>query len=301
MEMQQIRYFLALSQTLNFTRAATECNVTQPALTRAIQALEAELGGDLIRREGKQSHLTELGRRMLPLMQQCFDAALSAKSLAKAVQSNDVAPLSIGISNSINIELLVSPFSELFRAYPGAQLKIRRGGPREIVTLLKDGEAELGVAGPLGDTWERLEAWTMFEEEIELVVNAGHRLGSRNEASVEATQLQGEPMLSRVEWETAEELKQSLEAKGLAPDSAHQVETDTDLIALLEANAGIGFVPTSAPRSARVKRLSVRDLDLHRKVSVYAVAGRMRSPIATALLNLLRSTDWSEYGVREPA
>ncbi|MBY0421745.1 MAG: LysR family transcriptional regulator, partial [Parvularculaceae bacterium] len=62
MEMQQIRYFLALSRTLNFTRAAEECNVSQPALTRAIQALEAELGGELIRREHSRSHLTELGK-----------------------------------------------------------------------------------------------------------------------------------------------------------------------------------------------------------------------------------------------
>ena len=84
MEMQQIRYFLTLAQTLNFTRAAEECHVTQPALTRAIQALEAELGGDLIRRERRHSHLTELGRRMLPLMQQCYDAATSAQSLARA-------------------------------------------------------------------------------------------------------------------------------------------------------------------------------------------------------------------------
>jgi DNA-binding transcriptional LysR family regulator len=48
MEMQQVRYFVALAQTLNFTRAAEECNVTQPALTRAIKQLEFELGGDLI-------------------------------------------------------------------------------------------------------------------------------------------------------------------------------------------------------------------------------------------------------------
>ena len=49
--MQQIRYFITLAQTLNFTRAADVCNVTQPALTRAIKQLEGELGGDLIRRE----------------------------------------------------------------------------------------------------------------------------------------------------------------------------------------------------------------------------------------------------------
>ena len=47
MEMHQVRYFLAVSRTLNFTRAAEQCNVAQPSLTRAIRQLESELGGDL--------------------------------------------------------------------------------------------------------------------------------------------------------------------------------------------------------------------------------------------------------------
>src|SRR5262245_46747214 len=51
MEMHQVRYFLAVARTLNFTRAAEECNVAQPSLTRAIRQLEGELGGDLFRRE----------------------------------------------------------------------------------------------------------------------------------------------------------------------------------------------------------------------------------------------------------
>ncbi len=75
MEMQQVRYFITLAKTLNFTRAAEECNVSQPSLTRAIRLLEAELGGELLRRERRQSHLTDLGQRMLPLMQQCYEAA----------------------------------------------------------------------------------------------------------------------------------------------------------------------------------------------------------------------------------
>ena len=68
MEMHQIRYFLAVARELNFTRAAEHCNVSQPALTRAIQQLEDEFGGQLLRREGRLSHLTDLGERMLPLM-----------------------------------------------------------------------------------------------------------------------------------------------------------------------------------------------------------------------------------------
>ena len=70
MEMHQVRYFLAVARVLNFTRAADECNVTQPSLTRAIKQLEAELGGDLFRRERPAAQLTELGQRMHPLLKQ---------------------------------------------------------------------------------------------------------------------------------------------------------------------------------------------------------------------------------------
>src|SRR3546814_724285 len=87
MEMHQVRYFLAVARTLNFTRAAEECHVAQPSLTRAIRQLEGELGGDLFRRERPQSQLTELGQRMLPLLKQCYDSAMSARSLASAIKS----------------------------------------------------------------------------------------------------------------------------------------------------------------------------------------------------------------------
>ena len=79
MEMHQVRYFLAVARTLNFTRGAEECNVAQPSLTRAIRQLEEELGGDLFRRERPHAQLTELGHRMLPLLRQCHESALGAR------------------------------------------------------------------------------------------------------------------------------------------------------------------------------------------------------------------------------
>ena len=87
MEMHQVRYFLATVSELNFTKAADRCNVTQPSLTRAIKQLEDELGGDLFRRERPQAQLTELGQRMYPLLKQCYESALGARSLASAIKS----------------------------------------------------------------------------------------------------------------------------------------------------------------------------------------------------------------------
>src|ERR1700676_4277602 len=70
MEMHQVRYFLAVADSLNFTRAAEYCHVSHPALTRAIQQLEEELDGLLLRRERKLIHLTDFGRLIEPHLRQ---------------------------------------------------------------------------------------------------------------------------------------------------------------------------------------------------------------------------------------
>jgi DNA-binding transcriptional LysR family regulator len=150
MEMQQVRYFLAVARTLNFTRAAEECNITQPALTRAIKQLEDEFGGEMIRREGRNTHLTELGNRMLPPLQQCYDSALSAKTLATKIKRGEVPALTLAVSRTLEVDLIVNQLAELQRSFPGLQLKLRRGTGYEICTLLKNGEVDLAMGGPWG-------------------------------------------------------------------------------------------------------------------------------------------------------
>ena len=82
MEMHQIRYFLALCEELNFTKAAERCNVAQPSLTRAIKLLEDEFGGALVNRERANTHLTELGRMVRPHLAEVYDNAQLARSEA---------------------------------------------------------------------------------------------------------------------------------------------------------------------------------------------------------------------------
>ena len=81
-EIYQIRYFLAIAEELNFTRASEKCNVSQPSLSRAIQLLEAELGGLLVHREHKRTHLTELGHKVLPHLEAIYDELQTAKRVS---------------------------------------------------------------------------------------------------------------------------------------------------------------------------------------------------------------------------
>ena len=126
MEMHQIRYFLAVSETLNLTKAAERCNVAQPSLTRAIKTLEAELGGELIRRERNLSHLTELGHRVLPMLRQCYETAVSAKSVATSMRNGNMAPLSLALSHTIGVKPFEAILQELYRVFPGLQLRLHR-------------------------------------------------------------------------------------------------------------------------------------------------------------------------------
>lgn len=294
MEMQQVRYFLALSRTLNFTRAAEECDVSQSALTRAIQALENELGGPLLRREHNHSHLTELGKRMLPLIQRCYDSAVTAKALAKSIAQKDLAPLSLAVSHSVNVELMMAPLAELFRAFAGLQLKLQRGCGSEILSLLKDGGSEIAVAGPLDDEWARLDRWTLFEEPFELAVRDDHPLARKNEVSLEA--LQPYPVFTQSSCEMHAAAEHMIEARRVVLTKLHEVVTHHDLSAMVELGAGGAILPRSSPHPTNTRRLPIADFPLTRTVSVYAVAGRQRSAVASALLNLLRSTNLSDAG-----
>jgi DNA-binding transcriptional LysR family regulator len=290
MEMHQIRYFLAVSRTLNFTRAAEECHVAQPSLTRAIKLLEDELGGELFRRERNLSHLTDLGTRMLPLLQQCFDSATSAKSLATTLKTGHVAPLGLALSRTIGMDLIVSHLSELIRAFPGLEMKFIRGTANDVVEALKKGDVDSAIAGRLAESWDRLDAWPLFTEPSVVLVGAGHPFAGQNAVDVE--QLTGEHLLLRTYCEQAEELDRLLKERGVVGKAVHRVANDADLGALLEANVGVAIAPRSTAIPVTARRLHLNGLELARTVYLYAVAGRPRSPATSTLHKLLRAADW---------
>ena len=83
MELHQIRYFLALCEELNFTRAAERCKVAQSSLTRAIKALETELGGALFHRARANTHLSKLGQKVKPFLEQANSHVEGARRQAQ--------------------------------------------------------------------------------------------------------------------------------------------------------------------------------------------------------------------------
>jgi DNA-binding transcriptional LysR family regulator len=291
MEMHQVRYFLAVTRNLNFTRAAEECNVAQPSLTRAIRQLEQELGGDLFRRERPHAQLTELGLRMQPLLQQCYDSALGARSLASSMKSGQFGALRIALSETVDLAVILPHVVELQKHFKELDLKLVRGTAAEIVEFMKSGDVELAIAASIGDVWDRLDAWPLFSEGFALTLSKEHRLAALN--PIELSDLQGERFLVRPYCEQAGLFTSFLRSHEVPLDRVHEVCNESDLTRLVAQGFGIAFVPQSTSIVAPVLRTTVAGFDFQRTIFLYGVAGRQRTPVANLLMKMLRGADWS--------
>src|SRR5262249_33231133 len=169
-------------------------------------------------------------------------------------------------------------------------LRVSRGTAAEIADVLKKGEAELAIAGPLDAPPERLDRWPLFSEAYALFVPREHRLAVRN--TVEPAQLAGERFLFVAGGEMTARISASLRDNGGAIADAHQATTHRDIVDLLDAGVGIAILPAGTTPSERVRRVPLNGLDVNRTVAVYGAAAHRRSTAAATLLNLLRAADW---------
>lgn len=291
MEMHQIRYFLAVARVLNFTRAAEECHVAQPSLSRAVKRLEEELGGDLFRRERGQTHLTDLGRTMEPLLRRSYESALAAKEQASNYRKSKYAPLRIGLSLSVALEVVAPSLSELARAFPGLELHLVRGSAEGVLATLKAGEVELAVAAEVALDWDRFDCWSLFEENFAIIVARDHGMAGRKAVSL--AEFAGETVIMRPYCESTPALEGMLASRDIALRRPHEAANDADVATLVERGFGLALLPRSGCRAVTASQVQVSDLDLSRKVQAYGVAGRQRSVAAAGLVRLLRAADWS--------
>ena len=288
MEMHQVRYFLAVAETLNFTRAAEVCHVAQPSLSRAIGKLEEELGADLFRRERNRTHLTELGRQMLPVLRQVFESAEAAKMLASNLQRLDRAPLRIGLSHTIHLDLIAPMLTELASAFPGLEIHILRGTAPEVLGLLENGDIELGIAAGTDPEWDRLDHWAMFEEDFALLAPS-----DRANSSLNLSVLKSETVIVRPYCETLATPEPS-PAVGAESVSRRHVATMTRM------RPGWSDRDWALPSSRAVRRSFPAGLSSPSRISIRR--GRFASTALPAVnarrspgrwSPLLRAADWS--------
>jgi LysR family hydrogen peroxide-inducible transcriptional activator len=292
MEMHQIRYFLAVAETLNFTRAAERCNVTQPALTRAIQKLEEELGGLLLRRERNLTHLSDLGRLMKPHLEQIFAESESAKVQAKAFLRLDNAPLNLGVMCTIGPLRFMGFLTRFRQDHPGVELTLREAVPPRLSELLLDGTLDVAVMAQPEAFDERLDVQTLYRERFVVAFPAGHRFERRN--ALRFPDMDGESYLQRINCEFKDQLGTLCRQQGAKLKGAYRSEREDWIQVMIAGGLGVCFTPEYSPIMPGVMTRPVVDPEVTRDVSLVAISGRRFSPAVTAFIKAIKSYPWPD-------
>ena len=291
MEMHQVRYFLAVTEELNFSRAAEKCNVSQPALSRAILQLEGELGGPLFHRERHLTHLTELGEMVRPHLETVYEASVKAKRLSQDIRQLKRVPLKLGIMCTISPDEIVDLIAALKTRHDGLELRLCDANAEELRERLLAGDLEVVIyALPGEELDERTHVMPLFTEQMVITVHRGHRLAGERAFPVQ--ELNGERYIHRTNCEFAGYADRILQEKGVTCTPTYWSERDDWTLAMVAAGLGFAFMPENAAHHPGVVALPVIEPEFWRKVNLVTVRGRPYSPGVGALLREAMRKKW---------
>jgi LysR family hydrogen peroxide-inducible transcriptional activator len=291
MEMHQVRYFLAVAQELNFSRAAEKCNVSQPSLSRAIQQLEGELGGPLFHRERHLTHLTELGEMVRPHLETVYEAAVKAKRLSQDISEQKRVPLKLGIMSTISPNEIVDLIGALKMRHDGLELRLCDANARDLRDRLLGGDLEVVIYALPGEEFdERTHVMPLFREQMVIAINRDHRLSG--ESAFPVRLLNGERYIHRMNCEFAGYADHILQEKGVTCTPTYWSERDDWTLAMVAAGLGFAFMPENAAKYPGVVALPVVEPEFWRNVNLVTVRGRPYSPGVGALVREAMRKKW---------
>ncbi len=291
MEFHQVRYYVALCKTLNFTRAAEACNVTQPALTRAIQRLEDELGGPLFQRERHLTQLTELGRLMQPLLGQTLAAAEAAKEHATRFKRSEVASLRLGLPSTISARVVSASLKELTRRIPTLELELKMAGEGELAEALMQGDIDAAFLDQTRELPDRLKTWQLFTEAYQLAFAGGHHLAELDLVPLAA--LDGEALIARRGCDATMRLQELCAAAGIKLRLRHLSDSEEQIQHLAAVELGVALVPQHLHVLPSLLTRPLAESSLRRSIVLAVVGGRRYSPALDAFVRLTRARDFA--------
>lgn len=260
MDRYLLRYFLAIVETGNFSRAAARENVAQPTLSAGIAKLEGQLQARLFDRTNRRVHLTQAGSRFLVHARRIeheFNLAQAAVSGAAQTELLRVAVLS-----TIPTALLEQALTQ--RAAGDERVELLEGSEREVISLLDRGRADVGLT-ILRPGAEQFASERLFEEGYGLALPSGHRLAEA--VSLRGEELADEVMMVRRHCEVLAQTSRYFTDRNVRPAFSYRGVNDDRVMAMVRAGLGITVMPDSY-REAGVARVKLEGFTPRRIVGL---------------------------------
>lgn len=250
-DIRQMRYFVALAETLHFGRAAERLHLTQPPLSRQIAALEQELGVRLLERHSRQVTLTCAGQRFLEDCRAVIAAFDQACRNAQLTGRGELGELSIAFMMHAAHTVIPSLVRRFTTSNPRVRVELREVIPSSIIDAVLAGRYDAGIGFAPGASVRGIEVRPIHRERLCLVVPNSHALASR--ASVTVRDLEGEALIA-APGDVASTLREAIlsfcHAGGFEPDIRMEAQLQQTIVSLVAEGIGIALVPESMRKIA---------------------------------------------------
>ena len=292
MELRQLRYLVALSEELNFTRAAANEHVAQPALSQQIRRLEEEVGLTLVERTTRQVTLTAAGELLVVRARRVLAELDAAHTELQGLRGMEVGHVTIGAMHTmgpVDISVVLAEFNQ---RHPNVGLTVREASSEEMAEMLRVDEIDLAFLS----VTERVEAHglglaQLVSEELVVLLPPGHALAGRPQ--VRMADLAQERFISFREGARLRELQEAAGRQaGFEPRVTLETNESRRVRRLVARGLGVAILPRSDavdPAHDLVVAPLVEP-SLRRDITLAWREGRRHAPAAAAFLDLARQT-----------
>jgi DNA-binding transcriptional LysR family regulator len=241
MELRHLRYFVAVADAGNVSRAAQRLHITQPALSRQIQDLERDFACRLFDRIGRRIVLTRDGEEILERTRRLLADAEALGERARALAGGEAGVLRIGATPQFIEATLPEVLTKYALTYPGIEVQLAEGGGGLLLRRIQQGELHLAVG-----LWRTggLQSQPLFPARVLAVMQRWHRLAGQKALTV--TDLVGSPLLLLGrEFQTRELFDEACQRAQFEPLVRLESLSPQSLVALAAAGHGIAIVPSA--------------------------------------------------------
>ncbi|MGM3193519.1 LysR family transcriptional regulator [Dickeya dadantii subsp. dieffenbachiae] len=288
-ELRHLRYFIAVAEELHFGRAAEKLHISQPPLSQQIQALEEQIGAQLLERNNRNVRLTQAGELFLKEAWAIINQVNQAAERAARIQRGEIGELNIGFTSSAPFVKQVSRSLLQFRqSYPEVHIQMLEINTKQQIEPLLDGKLDLGVMrnNPLPET---LRHQLLLHEPMVAVVHEEHPLAAAPGGHISIQQLANEPFVffaREVGTALYDEVLTLLKKYGITPYITQEVGEAMTIIGLVSSGLGVSLLPASFRRIRvdGVKYLSLQEKDA---ISEMWLVTHQHRPLNTAAQTLI--------------
>ncbi|MBY5524230.1 LysR family transcriptional regulator [Rhizobium leguminosarum] len=290
MELRHLRYFLAVAEEGNFTRAAGKLGIGQPPLSQQIRDLEREVGAALFHRVPHGAELTAAGAAFLGEAKASVAAAEKAKLAAQSANRGETGRLSLGFTASSAFNPVVSTTIRRFRArWPEVQLSLTEMNTLALMQKLERGELDATFMRPSLDDPAGIRLRRLPDEPMVIALPASHPLARRSELPLAA--LADEPFIlfpRLVGLSLYDDVVLACRKAGFELTVAQEAPQISSVVNLVAADLGVSIVPASISQ-IKLEGVAYRPIEGPPAVARLALAilKTHRSPVTENLISLL--------------